>query len=299
MNVRSLLIASVAGAAFVVVNIAPPVLGVGSRPALAKDDKDKGGDNGNRGGNAGGRESASAEGATSPKGKSASAPGHNRPSEASSAVAAKTPGLDAMLGGLHAANANLQAFIHASPNSRVGRIGAYAEGTVAVETAVALRDGAQAALDAATAAATAAGAAYDASIAALTGTYGYSDTSGAALLVRQAELAAVDTTTMTAEQLAAHNAEVAAVEAALAASADLAAAQLGQQEAAATLANAEQMVADAELAAAQALDAAANPNRAPVDPLAKAWVDTQLQAGGVFDYFRGLAATAADAVVGR
>jgi hypothetical protein len=204
-----------------------------------------------------------------------------------------------MLGGLHAANANLQAFIHASPDSRVGRIAAYAEGTLAVETAVALLGGAQAALDAATAAATAAQATYDASAASLTATYGYSDTSGAALLARQMELAAVDTTMMTAEQLAAHNAEVAAVAAALAASDELAAAQLAQEEAAATLADAAQVVADAELAAAEALDAAANPNRTPVDPLAKAWVDTQLQAGGVLDYFRGLAATATDAVVGR
>src|SRR5262245_57209519 len=103
LNARPLLIAGLTGAALVLVNIAPPVPGLGSQAALAKNDKDHGigGDNGNRGGNSGGnKDTASTEDTGAAGGKSASAPGHNKSSDTESVEAAKTPGLDAKLAGL-------------------------------------------------------------------------------------------------------------------------------------------------------------------------------------------------------
>jgi hypothetical protein len=189
---------------------------------------------------------------------------------------------------LHAANANLQAFIHASPSSKVGQIAAYARATVAVETAAAVAANAHAALEEATAAHTAAQAAYDGSVAVLAGTYAYSDTSDTALQAKLATLASMDTSMFEAARLAAHRAEVAVVEATLAYSADLTAVELAMNRAADVLANAEADIASAEVAADEALGAAANHNRAPVSAEARAWVDARLQARGVLDYFRSL-----------
>src|SRR5207248_262660 len=60
-------------------------------------------------------------------------------------------GLDAKLGALHAVHANLQAFIHASPNSRVGKLAAYAKALVGLEGDAAVVAAAQALLDGANA----------------------------------------------------------------------------------------------------------------------------------------------------
>jgi hypothetical protein len=204
---------------------------------------------------------------------------------------AKTPGLDAQIAGLHAANANLQAFIHAAPNSKVGEIAAYAKAEVAVEIAAAVRDAAQATLDAATATLATAGTTYADAIAVLTTTYLYADTSDAALQARLIDLAATDTSMFTPDQIDALNAEIAAVNTALADSTALADAQLAYDTAAGALATAETDLAAAQTAMDGALNAAANPNRTPVDPAVKAWVDAQLEAGGILDYFRTEAET--------
>jgi hypothetical protein len=55
--------------------------------------------------------------------------------------------LNAKPGALHAVHANLQAFIHASPNSRVGRTAAYAQALVGLEDATADTVAAKAALE--------------------------------------------------------------------------------------------------------------------------------------------------------
>src|SRR5690606_35998476 len=50
-------------------------------------------------------------------------------------VVAKPKTLDDRIGALHAVKANLQAYIHASPNSRIGRVATYAKALVAAESA--------------------------------------------------------------------------------------------------------------------------------------------------------------------
>jgi hypothetical protein len=57
--------------------------------------------------------------------------------------------IDSQLGALHAVHANLQAFLHASPNSRVGRIANYALATVTTENAATTLADAEASLAAA------------------------------------------------------------------------------------------------------------------------------------------------------
>jgi hypothetical protein len=284
LRVRPLMLASVVCFALVLVNVAPVNLGLGGDAAFAKDDNAKG--NGKGVGAA----------AANARGTSALAPGHNKTGAAAASAAAvqtttkapKTPGLDSELAGLHAANANLQAFKNASPNSKVGQLAAYAKAKVGVEDAITVRDSAQAALSSATTAKAAAQSAYDASTGALTRNYGYTDTSLTALHAKRLQLSNTLATTSDPAQRSALQREIAAVDTAVADTSELAAAQLAVARSTATLAAAQQNVANAQLAADTALTTAANDNRTPVDPAAKEWVDAQLEAGGVLDYYRGL-----------
>ena len=311
---RNLIVAGIAGCALVLAtagtNIFDPL---GPQPALAKDGNGGGNSNGNGGGNGGGNGNGGGTGggngngngngggpssqSSSSPGKSASAQGQNKASDSSSVTvakasalavdkAAKAPGLDAKVAGLHAVNANLQAFIHASPNSRVGRIAAYAMATVAVEDATVARDVAQGAFDAALLTLSEATDAHNAAVAVLTDVYGYADTSSDALQASKDALLLADTSAYTPVELAAYNAEVAAIDQALAEAAALAAAQMAYDDANQTLMNAEQNLADAGNAATDAFNAAGNANRIPVNDAVKTYVDTKLEQGGILDYYR-------------
>jgi hypothetical protein len=282
LHLRPVLFASVACLALGLVNLGPAGLGTGA--ALAKNDQAVNGK---------GRPATVVT--ANAKGKSASAPGHNKPNvklpsttDDLATKGAKTPGLDAQLASLHAANANLQAFKNASPNSKVGQIAAYARAKVGAENAVAIRDATQTALGTATTAKAAAQSAYDASTAVLRNRYGYADTSVAALQVKRMALTNALATTTDLTRRAALQSELAAVDTALSDSSRLASAQLAVDRAAATLVTAERNLGNAQTAADTALNLAANDNRTPVDPAAKAWVDAQLESGGVFDYYRSL-----------
>ena len=158
-----------ASTAFLLVNLAAPAFDlVGPSPAFAKNDNGGGNGGGNSGGNGGGSSHGGGGGSggssnsghgggssgnsnsshgsnsantTSPSatgpGKSASAPGQQKSVSPTVASAANPQGLslDAMVAGLHAAHANLEAFIHANPNSKVGELAVYAKAVVAVEAA--------------------------------------------------------------------------------------------------------------------------------------------------------------------
>lgn len=195
-------------------------------------------------------------------------------------------GLDAKVAGLHAVNANLNAFIHASPNSRVGEIAAYARAVVGGETADAALVTAQETVDGATVALNEANGIHATDVGVLTDQYGYTDTSAAGLEQAKADLLLVDTSQMTPEQLEAHNAEIAAVDAAIASGAEAEAAQVALNQANDDLLAAQQAAAEAEAIALAALDEAANANRLPVDAEVKLYVDAQLEAGGILDYYR-------------
>jgi hypothetical protein len=313
-HARPLLIAGVTSIALVLVNMAPPVIGLGSHPAFAKNDKDEKEDKGDRGnghdkssasddsergnGRANGHsrgdddsgveQSQSASLEPPAKGKSA-APGQNKPRDVVApdvAVAATKPNNAPHMASLNAAGANLQAFIHASPNSKVGLLAAYAQATVALEAAIAARDsgevgGSEEAMDNFAAAK----ATYDASVMYLTSMYSYPDTSDAALMAERIALSEAIATATDPMLIAILENHIAAIDDVLAASAELAEAQLALDE---SQGDADALVAEAELAVAQSLNAAAG---VPVDAATKAWVDAQLQASGVFDYFR-LQATA-------
>jgi hypothetical protein len=314
------------GVAFSVVSIAPSTFILGSNAAFAKNDgdhgngggndHDNGGGNGNASndhGNGNGNDKASGHGggngnggsvqtesATVSHGKSDSAPGQSKPATGPGSrvvnffkglttepapAPVKTKSLDSQIASLHAANANLQAFIHASPNSKVGQIAAYAKAEVAVETAQAALAAAQTAAATASATLTAAQTARATDVAVLTAPpYSLTDTTDAGLQTQLATLTAV--TMPTAQQTA----EIAAINQALADSAAVAAAQVAVDTAATAIATATTDLATAQTTATTALDAAANDNRTPVDPAVQAWVDAQLAANGVLDYFRQQAA---------
>ena len=297
------LVLGFASLAFSVVSIAPSTFILGSNPVFAKNDGDHGNgggndrDNGNDkaaargngGGNGGGNgASAHSDSAGVSHGKSDSAPGQDKSSSGPGSrvvnffkglvdpPAAKPKGLDAQIASLHAANANLQAFMHASPNSKVGQIAAYAKAEVAVETATAALAAAQTAAASAAAALTTAQTAHTADVALLTAApYNLTNTSDAAL---QALLPTVTDTV-----------EIAAINKALADSAAVAAAQVAVDTSATAVATATTDLATAQATATTALDTAANDNRTPVSPEVQAWVDAQLAANGVMDYFRSLA----------
>ncbi len=221
-------------------------------------------------------------------GNSVNAPGHNKGSGSAPVVAsvpAPVPN-GGLIASLHAANANLQAFIHASPNSKVGQIAAYAMAAVDAEAAAMAADTAQMTFDMAAADLADATSALVDSLGVLTDTYGYMDTSTMTLETSLADLMALDPTTLTADQ----EAEMMALEQALADAAAMDTAQIAYDDANAALMTAEQELADAEAAATDALNAAANDNRTPVSDDVKAYVDTTLEDGGVLDYYRALAA---------
>jgi hypothetical protein len=265
------------------------VLGLGNQPAHAKNDKEDNDDRGN--GNANGHEKND-HADSAPKGESASAPGHNKSSSTPESVSAARFGAtgtpDTKRGALNAVHANLEAFIHASPNSKVGQIAAYARASVALETAIAIPGGDQAAVEAANDALAAAQAAYDISVMYLTGAFaGFDDVSDEALEAESAEINSAIATSTDPGLLAILEARLAAVEAVLANSAELAALRLAVAQAEGEVVDAA-AIAQAELVAIEALNAAAG---GPVDPATKAWLDAQLQASGVLDYFRSLVTT--------
>jgi hypothetical protein len=213
------------------------------------------------------------------------------------AKAAKVPGLDAKVGALHAVNANLQAFIHASPNSRVGKIAAYAAATVAVEGAEAdvaaatvTRDAAQATLDTAT-------TEFLADEAALTGLatpyggYSYAGYTAETLEARAAELTGLidggtlpDTATIDA--VTAERDLVTGLSESLGAFNDATADFADAEQ---NLADAETAAEAAESAATTALEDAANK---PVDEEVRGYVDGALETKGILDYFRAEAEAA-------
>jgi hypothetical protein len=142
--------------------------------------------------------------------------------------------------------------IHANPRSEPGRIALYAQGVVAVEKAQVAVDTAAAALDS--------------SLAGFKVSYpAYPDYSLDTLQMRADYLMALPMPT------AAETAELAALQTVLA----------SQQ--AMDLMNAEEQLASAQADADAALALAANK---PVNDAVKAWVDAQLEAGGVLDYYR-------------
>jgi hypothetical protein len=181
------------------------------------------------------------------RGQSSTAPGHTKFESFIQNAA-----IEAKAGPLNSARANLQAFIHANPKSEVGKIAIYAKAVVAVEEA--------------TAAVGVAAAAFDASLVAFKIAYpGYPDYDIQTLLDRQAELSnlAMPTPQETAELIA-----LTAV--------------LSTQEAT-NLQAALDELEQAQLAEAAAL---ANAAKKPVDGETQAWLDAQLETGGILDYYR-------------
>src|SRR5206468_2022067 len=162
------LLAAFASVAFVTVYAGPGALDLGAKPAFAKNDDGNGGGNGNgRGSNRGSSPTVTqtvttnGSGKSAGSGKPAGAPGQAAKTKdvaptlatvvvppkpnLAPATSGKPKGLDAQIASLHAVNANLQAFIHASPNSQVGQIAAYAKAEVTVQVATAAQVAAQAA----------------------------------------------------------------------------------------------------------------------------------------------------------
>ena len=314
---RTLIIASLGSAALVAANALPaPFDLLGQQPAFAKNGgggggngnsggngnggsngNGNGGSNGNGGGNGGGYGSSASASASSGDGhgNSANAPGHNKPGAPTTAAAsangpvaagkaAHAPGLDREIARLHMVNADLQGFLHASPNSPLGKLLIYGGTLVGAEGAAAARDDARAAFDDAATALNDATDAYNASTMVLTDTYGYADTSNEALQAQKDALLALDTSGFDADQLEAYNAELAAIDQALADGAALDEAQMAYDDADQALMDAEQALADAEAAASDALMAAAK--GAPVSDEVKAYVDAGLEDAGVLDHFR-------------
>ncbi len=286
-RLRTFIVVGFAGCALALASVGPTSIHLGTQPALAKNGH--GGGNGNSA-SASNKSSGGGPGkSASVSGKSASARGHSaKPTSAPTAAEAvdKPRGLDAKVAGLHAVNANLSAFIHASPNSRVGRIAAYAMDLVKVEDATAAQVAAQMTLDDAATALSEAQSTWWDSVQVLSEQFGYADISSDALEASMTALLATDTTGFSEDELAAHEAERAAIEQALASAAVVDAAQTAYDTANDTLKETDQALADAEETANDALNAAANANRTPVDDEVKTYVDAALEEGGILDYFR-------------
>lgn len=226
--------------------------------------------------------------------------GNNGNNEETTSLAAADPGLnpaqgnhgglglDARVAGLHAVNANINAFIHANENSRVGEIAVYAMAVVGGEVAEAAVVAAQDALDDAALALIDANDLHAANVGILTDQYGYADTSPEALEQAKADLLLIDPAQLPSDaEREAYFAELAAVDAALASGAAAADAQIAVNDANEDLLAAQQAAAEAEALAVAALEEAANANRLPVDDDVRLYVDTQLEEGGVLDYYRG------------
>jgi len=290
---RNLIIAGLAGCALLLVIPASATFDLlGLQPAFAKN----GGGNGNGGGHSANAHSSS-QGAG--PGNSASAPGHNKSSatprlantNAPTPAPTKGPrakGLDARIARLHAVNANLQAFLHANLQSTVGKLKVYAMAVVDTEEAAAARDIAEGTFNTASMALGDAKDAYDASVMVLTDTYGFGDTSTDALQAQKGAILTTDTSGFEPEELQTYNDEIAAIDQALADAAALNEAQTAYDAADRAFMEADKALADAEMATSDALNAAANRNRVPVDEDVKTYVDTELEAGGVLDYFRAM-----------
>ena len=292
------LAAALAGSALVLALSLPVLPGfLGASPAFAKNSNGGGSSNagGNGNGNSGHSPAASNLASTSP-GQSSNAGGHFKLKKIDVASTSdadgialeatgknKVKGLDAQIGALHAVHANLQAFIHANPNSRVGRIAAYAMSAVTAEglaqdlaDKLAVLAGSETAL---ADAATAFGESTElADFAALVP--GDASLSFAELQDRFTTLsAAVDPLTLDeATELAALTTLLDSQSAVDLATATQTAADLATEAEAA-----QALLDEAEQAATDALAAAANK---PVTDDVKTYVDTALEDGGILDYYR-------------
>jgi len=252
MSLRALAVVGLAGAALIGLHPDASVGSLGALPAMAGE---HGVGNGASGDHAAAQASADhgpasvASNAGSNNGQSANAPGHNKAS-ADTNVASLAPNAD--LGALHAVNANLQAYIHANPKSRVGKMAVYAKALIVVEND--------------TTAVNNATTAFDDTLALFEAAYtaGYADYDIATLQARYDELAALGAAA-TAEQMN----EMTALQAVLQSYDVLQAAQQ-------TLAT-DQGLADA------ALDDAANK---PVTSDVKDYVQAALETGGILEYYR-------------
>jgi hypothetical protein len=300
-----LLIAGVAGAAFFVGSLftTPVVIGdFGSTAAFAKSDKSKG--KSKKGGSS----------KSSSKGKSASASGKSKSKSTDpasnvksqpetspvvavsakkaaklEAKAAKIPGLNAKLSALHAMNANINAYIHAGPNSRVGKIAAYARSLVGVEKAETAFTDATEALGIAQETLNNAEIDLNNALADLGGLnpfgdFTYGDFTSETLAGRQTVLQAALETAATQEETDAINAELAAISNLSTNQTAFDDASEAFNEATDNFANAESDLTTAEDDAATALIDAAN--KTPVDEETRSYVDSQLEERGILDYFR-------------
>jgi hypothetical protein len=298
-----LLVAGLAGSAFLVgslVNVSIVTTEFGSTAAYAKSNKsNKGG--GHKSSSKG--KSASAAG----KSKSTGGPASNAKSQSDTspvvtvsvkkaAKAEKIPGLDAKLGALHAMNANINAYIHASPNSRVGKIATYARSLVSVENAQTAFDDATELLNQVQDDLTNAQTDLDNSLADLAvldpyGDYDYPDFTPDTLAARQAELETALATAATQDEIDAINSELDAIATANANRMAFDDATDSFNEASDNFDSAESDLMIAEDDAESALNDAAN--KTPIDDETRAYVDGQLEDRGILDYFRN--ETTADA----
>jgi hypothetical protein len=191
-------------------------------------------------------------------------------------------GIDSQLGALHAVNANLQAFLHASPNSRVGRIANYALASVAAENMATTLADTQASLAAAQAATADALAAFVGSteLASFAGLYpGYADYSLTTLQSRYTELSQVasptpEQTTELSDLDTLLTSEVGSNLKSTAAAEDTLTAEVAADQAA---------LDAAEVAATDALTAAGNK---PISDDVRDYVDATLEKDGILDYYR-------------
>lgn len=295
------LAAAIAGSALVLALTLPVVPGfLGTAPAFAKDGNSGGHSNagGNGGGNSGGggqSPAASSLTAGGP-GQSGNAPGHLKLKKIDVASTSeggvvpavtgknKTKGLDAQIGALHAVHANLQAFIHANPNSRVGRIAAYAKSTIAVEGLTQDLADKLAQLAASQIAVTDAETAFGGSTELADFAVvvpGDAVLSFTELQDRLATLSTADPLTLTPDETT----ELAALTTLLNSqpAMNLAAATQTAADLATEAETTQALLDAAEQTAADALAAAGNK---PITDAVKAYVDAALQDGGVLDYYR-------------
>jgi hypothetical protein len=297
-----LLVAGIAGTAFLagsLISATVVTTEFGSTVAYAKNDKSSGK----------GKSNKSGSNKSSSKGKSASAAGKSKsstfgpaskgklqsrdasivPVSAKLTKKEKIPGLDAKLGALHAMNANINAYIHASPNSRVGKIATYARSLVDVEDAETAVNDATDALNLAQDSLTAAETNLNNALAELGGltpygAYTYADFAPETLAARQAELRVALQTAVDDVEIAAINAELQANAAANTNQMAFDEASEAFNEATEDFADAESDLMTAEEDATTALNDAAN--RTPVDEETRSYVDGQLEDRGILDYFR-------------
>jgi hypothetical protein len=190
--------------------------------------------------------------------------------------------IDSQLGALHAVHANLQAFLHASPNSRVGRIANYALATVATENAATTLADAEASLAAAHTAAGDALSAFVGSpeLASFEGSYpDYADYSLATLQSRSTELSQI--AAPTPEQTT----ELMDLNALLtsAAGSNLVSTAAAEDALTAAVAADQATLDAAEVVATDALAAAANK---PISDDVREYVDAALEEDGILDYYR-------------